>query len=79
MPGDPKECRLHARHCIELAEQSRTPEERQRFLHLSETSINLATELESAQAFLRAMDGVDGTAPDGKAWLLPGEPDAPSG
>ena len=59
MPGDPLECRQHARRCAELAEQARTPDMRQTFLHLSETWIRLAAELESAQTFLNAMNGIE--------------------
>jgi hypothetical protein len=51
MPGDPLECRQHARRCAELAEQARTPDMRQTFLHLSDTCIRLAAELESVKPF----------------------------
>jgi hypothetical protein len=63
MPGDPNECRQHARCCVELAEQARTPDMRQTFLHLSETWIRLAAELESAQAFLNAVNGLEFETP----------------
>jgi len=70
-PGDPQECRQHARHCQELAEQSATPQGRQTFLALSQTWLNLASELESAKAFLNAMDGVKLDGPEMGSLLLP--------
>jgi len=32
MPGDPKECRQHARRCAELASVATTPEAREQFI-----------------------------------------------
>jgi hypothetical protein len=75
MPGDPLECRQHARHCVELSEQARTPEMRQTFLHLSDTWIRLAAELESAQAFLNAMNGLEIKTPIAGDPSLPGDAD----
>ena len=77
MPGDPLECRQHARHCVELAEQARTPEMRQTFLHLSDTWIRLAAELESAQTFLNAMNGIEIKTLDVGGLALPGDADPP--
>lgn len=37
MPGDPQECRQHARNCEQLAEHAATPEMRQSFLDLAKT------------------------------------------
>ena len=76
-PGDPQECRQHARHCQELAEQSATPQGRQTFLALSQTWLNLASELESAKAFLNAMDGVKLDGPEmGSLLLTSGDADS---
>jgi hypothetical protein len=75
MPGDPLECRQHARRCAELAEQARTPDMRQTFLQLSDTWIRLAAELESAQAFLNAVNGLEITTPIAGDPSLPGDAD----
>ena len=75
MPGDPLECRQHARCCVELAEQARTPDMRQTFLHLSDTWIRLAAKLESAQAFLNAVNGLEIKTPKPGDLALPGDAD----
>lgn len=64
MPGDPHECRQQALHCVELAEHATTLKQRQTFLALSEKWLRLARELDGAQAFLDAMNGLEvkGTA-----------------
>jgi hypothetical protein len=59
MAGDPTTCREHARRCAELATLVATPEEREHFLSLERTWIRLAAELESAEAFLNAVDEID--------------------
>ena len=59
MHSDPRACREHARRCAELAALVATPEEREHFLSLERTWIRLAAELESAEAFLNAMDEID--------------------
>jgi hypothetical protein len=53
MPGDPKECRAHARHCSELAAAAKEPQLKRTLSHLAVSWTKLATELETAQA-LRA-------------------------
>jgi hypothetical protein len=58
MPGDPKECREHARRCAELACTADTPEAKDHFASLATSWIKIAAELESAQALLDALDGV---------------------
>jgi len=57
MPGDPKECREHAKNCVELAEHASTAQGRQKFIDLAETWLKLAREIEGVQGFLEAMDG----------------------
>jgi hypothetical protein len=54
VPGDLKECRMHAANCRTLAAQA-TPSAKETFTHLAETWERLAAELESAQTFLKAM------------------------
>jgi hypothetical protein len=59
MPGDPTLCREHARRCAELAALVATPEEQEHFLALERTWFRFAADLESAEAFLNAMDEID--------------------
>ena len=47
MPGNPKECRQHARRCAELASVATTPEAREQFLSLQMSWIRLAADLET--------------------------------
>ena len=55
MPGDPRECRLNAARCLELAETATTPELRR----LAEIWKELAAELESDQALLKVLAELD--------------------
>jgi hypothetical protein len=53
MPGDPKECREHAKHCLELA--SHAPPSsltRARFEDLAQTWLRLARDLDHSKALL---------------------------
>jgi hypothetical protein len=50
---------------------------RQTFLHLSDTWIRLAAELESAQAFLNAVNGLEIKTPIAGDPSLPGDADSP--
>jgi hypothetical protein len=59
LPGDPNECRQHARRCAELARTASTPEAREHFANLASSWLNLAKEVEGAQAFLRTMDEIE--------------------
>jgi hypothetical protein len=59
MPGDPKECRQHARRCAELASIATTPEAREQFLSLEKSWMRLAADLDHAKAFIEALDGMD--------------------
>jgi hypothetical protein len=52
MPGDPRECREHARRCAELAKVATTPEAREQFLSLQMSWIRLAADLDNAKAFI---------------------------
>jgi len=63
MPGDPKECRQHARRCAELASAATTPEAREQFLSLEKSWMRLAADLENAKAFIAAMDEMDADPP----------------
>ena len=63
MPGDPKECRQHARRCAELASIATTPEAREQFLSLEQSWMRLAADLEQAKAFIAALDKMDTDPP----------------
>ncbi len=52
MPGEPKECREHAKQCLELAEAARLPFHKARFEDLAKTWIRLANDLERAKALV---------------------------
>ena len=67
MPGDPKECREHARNCIEMAEQAVTAQGRATLINLANHWTKLATELESAQTFLNSLKAMELNTPsDGR-------------
>jgi hypothetical protein len=63
MPGDPKECRQHARRCAELASIATTPESREQFLSLQQSWMRLAADLENAKAFIAGLDEIDADPP----------------
>jgi hypothetical protein len=52
MPGDPKECREHARNCARLAVTSAAPEVREHFAMLADTWLRLASDLEISKALI---------------------------
>jgi hypothetical protein len=52
MPGDPKECREHAKHCAELAMCSSSAVARERLEELAKTWLRLAVDLETSLALL---------------------------
>ena len=52
MPGDPKECHMHAVRCAELAVQAKNAQLRATFLGLSKHWEKLALELEWTYALL---------------------------
>jgi hypothetical protein len=61
--GDPKECRQQARRCAELAKVTTTPEAREQFLALEQSWLRLAGDLESAKAFIDALEEMDSAPP----------------
>jgi hypothetical protein len=52
MPGDPKECREHAKHCQELADAAPSPLAKVRYEELAVAWLRLANDLEHAKALL---------------------------
>jgi hypothetical protein len=63
MPGDPKECRQHAKRCGELAQLASTPEARDRFLSLQMAWIRLAAELDQAESLINALQDIEAKPP----------------
>ena len=52
MPGDPKECREHAKCCLRLAAEAPSSLAKARFQELAETWMRLATDLELSLSLL---------------------------
>jgi hypothetical protein len=64
VPGDPKECRIHAKNCMQLAETATAPELRRTYVDLAHHWNRLAVELEDAKALwgtLNKLEFKDGT------------------
>jgi hypothetical protein len=76
VPGNPKECRMHAANCRTLAAQATSPSAKKTFTNLAETWDRLAVELESAQTFLKAMAAIDPEKPSDPPVLVDREPQA---
>jgi hypothetical protein len=58
MPGDFKECRQHAENCRRLASESPSVSGRNTLLNLADHWERLATELEGAERFIKAMEKI---------------------
>jgi hypothetical protein len=52
MPGDPKQCRLHAMRCAELAATAKTQQLKATLLELSKNWVRLAESLEKTHALM---------------------------
>jgi hypothetical protein len=52
MPGDPNECREHAKNCRDMAEAAVSPLAKARFEDLARTWTRLANDLEHAKALV---------------------------
>ena len=61
MPGDPKECRQHAEHCIQLANAMKNELDKGRMLNIASTWLKLADELERAKTLI---DGSNSPQPE---------------
>jgi hypothetical protein len=59
MPGDPKECREHAKNCLRRSTESPSPLAKARFEELAKTWMRLATDLEQAKALVEHWDKED--------------------
>jgi hypothetical protein len=67
MPGDPRECRMHAANCRALAAQASNPTAKGAFTDLAEHWDRIAGELESAETFLKAMAAIEPKQPSHRA------------
>jgi hypothetical protein len=52
MPGNPRECRLHAMRCAELAAGAKTTQLKMTLVELSKSWQKMAEQLETSQALL---------------------------
>ena len=52
MPGDPSECRDHAKNCLKLAAQTSSPLAKAQFEDLAQTWSRLASDIERTRALL---------------------------
>jgi hypothetical protein len=52
MPGNPHDCREHAKNCLRLAHEAKTPEAVAHFEGLAKRWMELATDLEIAHRLL---------------------------
>jgi hypothetical protein len=57
MPGDPKECRLHALECMRIARAATKPDARDSFTELAKTWLRLAYDLEVSHDLLETWGG----------------------
>lgn len=56
MPGNPHECREHAKNCLRLAEEAQTPGAKAHFEGLAKKWMELATDLEITRRVLEQSD-----------------------
>ena len=63
MPGDPTECREHARKCAELARHAASTEARDHFASLHDSWLRLAAEIESGQSLLDVINDIEVETP----------------
>ena len=54
MPGDPKQCREHAKRCLQLAQESSSPALKDSLIGIAGQWSRLATDLEATTRLLEA-------------------------
>ena len=64
MPGNPRECREHAKNCLRLAEETRLPEAKARYQVLAQRWLDIAADLD-ATVELRMDARANGVKPKG--------------
>jgi hypothetical protein len=59
MSGDPEECRLRARQCLQMANRASSPQEQRIFERIHRSWNRLAVEIEEAQAYLAGLKATE--------------------
>ena len=54
MPGDPKQCREHAKRCLQLAQEATNPALKDSLSDIAQQWMHLATDLEATKRLLDA-------------------------
>ena len=54
MPGDPKECREHAKRCVKIAQETTNPALRASLEEIAQQWLRLAADLEATKPLLEA-------------------------
>ena len=68
MPNNPKECRLNARQCLQMANRASSSQEQRIFERLHRSWNRLAVEIEGAQAYMAGLKATElGDAMDVKS------------
>jgi hypothetical protein len=67
MPGDPQECRDHAKRCLEMAEDAATQAGRERFQTLARIWLAFATDYEASNLLLAKWRAL----PADHGWVAP--------
>jgi hypothetical protein len=65
VPGNPKECREHAKRCMELAAGTTNPALKESLLDLAKTWSRLATDLDATKQLVEAWDEPKPKKPSG--------------
>ena len=52
MPGNPHECREHAKNCLRLADEGKIPEAKTHFENIAHQWMKLATDLEQTSVLM---------------------------
>jgi hypothetical protein len=67
MPGDPKQCREHAKKCADMASKATNPQHKQLLTNLAQSWTKIALELERSLALMDAYPpprAGDGASPE---------------
>jgi hypothetical protein len=63
MPGDPTECREHAKRCLELASETHDLRLKESLTELAHRWMAIATDLEATRALLAEVSALPAAAP----------------
>ena len=66
MPGNPKECREHAKRCWALAGEAKNPEIKNSLVEIAQRWTALAADLEATHKLLKAFEDTSTLVPDKK-------------